>query len=74
VTYVTMVPRGNETLRLGPYFQHPCSACFSIQKLPAACTAHAFKLPGLYVTPPVTSRFSIGLYAHVFQSVVTLEA
>ncbi|KAL0154083.1 hypothetical protein M9458_050542 [Cirrhinus mrigala] len=56
-----MVPRGNETLRLGPYFRHPCSACFSIQKLPAACTARAFKLPGLYVTPPVTSRFSIGL-------------
>ncbi|KAI2657251.1 enzymatic polyprotein [Labeo rohita] len=50
------------------------SACFSIQKLPAACTARAFKLPGLYVTPPVTSRFSIGLFAHVFQSVVTLEA
>ncbi|KAL0150829.1 hypothetical protein M9458_053865 [Cirrhinus mrigala] len=74
VTYVTMVPRGNETLPLGPYFQHPCSACFSIKKLPAACTAHAFKLTGLYVTPPVTSRFSIGLYAHVFQSVVTLEA
>ncbi|KAI2657541.1 hypothetical protein H4Q32_008891 [Labeo rohita] len=44
------------------------------QKLPAARTARAFKLPGLYVTPPVTSRFSIGLYAHVFQSVVTLEA
>ncbi|KAL0154095.1 hypothetical protein M9458_050554 [Cirrhinus mrigala] len=57
-----------ETLRLGPYFRHPWSACFSIQKLPAACTARAFKLPGLYVTPPVTSRFSIGLYAHVFQS------
>ncbi|KAI2652678.1 enzymatic polyprotein [Labeo rohita] len=50
------------------------SACFSIQKLPAACTARAFQLPGLYVTPPVTSRFSIGLFAHVFQSVVTLEA
>ncbi|KAI2647949.1 Transposon Ty3-G Gag-Pol polyprotein [Labeo rohita] len=58
---------GNETLRLGPYFRHPCSACFSIQKLPAACTARAFKLPGPYVTPPVMSRFSIGLYAHVFQ-------
>ncbi|KAI2650711.1 Transposon Ty3-G Gag-Pol polyprotein [Labeo rohita] len=44
------------------------------QKLPAACTARAFELSGLYVTPPVTSRFSIGLYAHMFQSVVTLEA
>ncbi|KAI2655569.1 enzymatic polyprotein [Labeo rohita] len=50
------------------------SACFSIQKLLAACTARAFKLPGLYVTLLVTSRFSIGLFAHVFQSVVTLEA
>ncbi|KAL0165831.1 hypothetical protein M9458_037675, partial [Cirrhinus mrigala] len=60
--------------RLGPYFRHPCSACFSIQKLPAARTARAFKLPGLYVTPPVMSHFSIGLYAHVFRRVVMLEA
>ncbi|KAI2655478.1 Transposon Ty3-G Gag-Pol polyprotein [Labeo rohita] len=59
---------GNETLRLGPYFWHPCSACFSIQKLPAACTARAFKLPGLYVTPPVTSRFSIGLLHTCFRA------
>ncbi|KAL0149475.1 hypothetical protein M9458_055263 [Cirrhinus mrigala] len=44
------------------------------QKLPAARIARAFKLSGLYVTPPVTSRFSIGLFAHMFQSVVTLEA
>ncbi|KAL0158004.1 hypothetical protein M9458_046080, partial [Cirrhinus mrigala] len=43
-------------------------------KLPAARIARAFKLSGLYVTPPVTSRFSIGLFAHMFQSVVTLEA
>ncbi|KAL0148975.1 hypothetical protein M9458_055779, partial [Cirrhinus mrigala] len=28
-------------------------------------TVRAFKLPGLYITPPVTSHFSTGLYAHV---------
>ncbi len=38
----------------------------------AVSTARAFKLPGLYVTPPMTSRPSIGLITHVIQSVVTL--
>ncbi len=31
----------------------------------------AFKLSGLYVTPPVTFRHSVGLITHMFQSVGT---
>ncbi len=38
-----------------------------------SCPECAFKLPGPYVTPPVTSRPSIGLITHVIQSVVTLK-
>ncbi len=30
-----------------------------------------FKLSGLYVTPPVTFRHSVGLITHMFQSVGT---
>uniref|UniRef100_A0A8C1TU14 Otoferlin b n=1 Tax=Cyprinus carpio TaxID=7962 RepID=A0A8C1TU14_CYPCA len=40
---------------------------------PAVSTARAFKLPDLYVTPPVTSHPSIGLITHVIQSMVTLK-
>ncbi|KAI2647325.1 Transposon Ty3-G Gag-Pol polyprotein [Labeo rohita] len=35
VTYVTMVPRGNETLRLGPSFWHPCRALASFSEADA---------------------------------------
>ncbi|KAI2644186.1 enzymatic polyprotein [Labeo rohita] len=54
----------------------PASLQCLLLYLEAAGCMHrtCFKLSGLYVTPPVTSRFSIGLFAHVFQSVVTLEA
>ncbi|KAI2644404.1 hypothetical protein H4Q32_030891 [Labeo rohita] len=58
--------------RPGEWMLHP-EVVKQIWRVYFARTAHAFKLPGLYVTPPVTSRFSIGLYAQVFQSVVTLE-
>uniref|UniRef100_A0A8C1P6F5 Otoferlin b n=1 Tax=Cyprinus carpio TaxID=7962 RepID=A0A8C1P6F5_CYPCA len=40
---------------------------------PAVSTARAFKLPDLYVTPPVTSHPSTGLITHVIQSMVTLK-
>ncbi len=40
----------------------------------AVFTAHALKLSGLYVTPLVTSRPSIGLITHMIQSVVMLKA
>ncbi|KAI2647029.1 Transposon Ty3-G Gag-Pol polyprotein [Labeo rohita] len=54
----------------------PASLQCLLLYLEAAGCMHrtCFKLSGLYVTPPVTSRFSIGLFAHVLQSVVTLEA
>ncbi len=44
------------------------------QKAYAVSTARTFMLPGLYVTPPVTFRPSIGLITHVIQSVVTQNA
>ncbi len=37
-------------------------------------TARASKIPGRYVSPPVTSFSSIGLITHVIQSVVSLKA
>ncbi|KAI2644160.1 hypothetical protein H4Q32_028378 [Labeo rohita] len=46
VTYVTLVPRGNETLLLGPSFRHPCRALASSTKLTPAGFARAFMLPG----------------------------
>ncbi len=72
VTYVTMVPRGNETLRRMPYFLHPCERLASTsQKLTLLVFGWAFKLSGLYVTPPVTFRHSVGLITYMFQSVGT---
>ncbi len=44
------------------------------QKADAGSTARAFKLPGLWRHPPVTSRPSIGQITHVVQNVVTLRA
>ncbi len=48
-------------------------ALASFLEADAGSTTHAFMLPGLYVTPPVTSCPIIGLITHVIQSVVTLK-
>ncbi len=48
VTYVTMVPRGNETLRRMLYFLHPCERFLHFEAA-AVSTAGAFILPGRYV-------------------------
>ncbi len=74
VTYVNLVPRGNETLCLGATLLAFLRALASFLEADAGSTARAFMLPGLYVTPPVTSRPSIGLITYVIQSVVMLKA
>ncbi len=53
---------------------HRVDPLASLLEADASSTAHAFKLPGRYVTPPVTSRLSIGLITQVIQSVITLKA
>ncbi len=70
--YETLVPRGNETLRLGATLQASLRALASFLKADAGSTTRTFMLPGLYVTLPVISRPSIGLITHVIQSVVML--
>ncbi|KAL0194815.1 hypothetical protein M9458_008387, partial [Cirrhinus mrigala] len=47
VTYVTLVPRGNETLCLDPSFRHPCRALASFPEADAGSFARAFMLPGV---------------------------
>ncbi|MCJ8747782.1 hypothetical protein PDJAM_G00157330 [Pangasius djambal] len=69
-----MVPRGNETLRLSATLPASLLRLPHFSEAGAAPTARAFKLPGRYVTPPVTSRPFIGLFTHVIQSAVTLKA
>ncbi len=71
VTYVTMVPRGNETLRRMPYFLHPCERFLHFEAA-AVSTAGAFILPGRYIiSAGDVSRDSLGRITHVFQSVGT---
>ncbi len=59
-------------LRLSAILPATLRALASFLEADAGYTTHAFKLPGRYVTPPLTSRPSIGLITHVIQSVVTL--
>ncbi len=68
------VSRGNETLCLRATLPASLRALASFLEADVGTTAHAFMLPGLYFTPPVTSHPSIGLITHVIQSMVTLEA
>ncbi|KAI2661423.1 Transposon Ty3-G Gag-Pol polyprotein [Labeo rohita] len=66
VTYVTLVPRGNETPRLEASFLRPCERCFSL-KLPFIL-AHVLLCFLVCDVTPVTSRSSIGLISHVFRA------
>ncbi len=52
-------------LRLGATLPASLQALASFLQADAGSTARAFMLPGLYVTPPVTSLSSIGLITHV---------
>ncbi len=47
------------------------TTCFNFSEADVASSGCAFKLSGLYVTPPVTFRHSIGLIIHTFQRVRT---
>ncbi len=69
VTYVALVPCVScHTSGI------PASASLILPEAAAVSIARAFKFSGLYVTPPMTSRPSIGLITHVIQSVVMLKA
>ncbi len=61
-------------LRLRATLPASLRALASFLKVDAGSTACAFMLPGLYVTPSVTSHPSIGLITHVIQSMVMLKA
>ncbi len=59
--YVTLVPRGNKTLRLGATLPASLRALASFLEADAGSTVRVFMIPGLYITPPVTSCSSFGL-------------
>ncbi|KAL0153066.1 hypothetical protein M9458_051665 [Cirrhinus mrigala] len=65
--YVTMVPRGNETLRL---------FAILLASLPSCRLSHhtCFYALGLPVPPPVTARCSFGLITHLFSERGSLMA
>ncbi len=65
---------GNEMLHLYATLLASLPVLASFLEADAGSTARAFKLPGRYVTPPVTSRPSIWLITHLIQSVITLKA
>ncbi len=54
VTYVTLVPQGNKTLRLEATLPASLRVLASFLEADAGSTARAFMLPVLYVTPPMT--------------------
>ncbi|KAI2649963.1 50S ribosomal protein L1 [Labeo rohita] len=60
VTYVTLVPRGNETLRLGPSFRHPCRALASSTKLTPAGFAQRGSAKGVPKASPDAASRSLG--------------
>ncbi len=61
-------------LRLRAILLANLRALASFLEADTSFTARASKLPGRYVSPPVTSFSSIGLITHVIQSVVSLNA
>ncbi len=68
VTHVTLVPRGNETLRLEAILPASLPALASFLEADASFTARAFIPAGHYVTSPLTSRPSIGQITLVFRA------